>query len=165
MKNAMMIAVLSSALALLGCEKAPDNSSQKESVTPPPSAPVAPVPAPDPGAAMTGSHGGPVVDLGTSRIGSFDVRASRDAGEITPGGEVPVDVWIDGGIGTGVAAVRFWIGTEDARGSLKAKASVEGDKWHTHVEIPSPLPADGKLWVEIEAEGGQKSSGSFLLKE
>lgn len=165
MKNALLLVALPLAIAFFGCDKAQDKPSQKEASSPAASPPV--VSKPDPSADSTGKagHHGPGIELGSSRIGSYDVRASRDAGEITPGGDSPVDVWVDGGVGKGVTAVRFWIGTEDAKGSVKAKADIEDGKWHTHVEVPSPLPADGKLWVEIEAEGGQKSSGSFLLKE
>jgi hypothetical protein len=85
---------------------------------------------------------------------------------VKAGGEAPIDVWVTGG--PKVAAVRFWIGTEDAKGSLKAKAVIENadqpNHWHTHAEIPDPLPAGSKLWVEIEAEGGAKSVISFDLK-
>ena len=65
-------------------------------------------------------------------------------------------------------AVRFWIGTEDAKGSVKAKADIENpaepNRWHTHAEIPNPLPAGCKLWVEIETDTGEKVVGSFDLK-
>ena len=78
-------------------------------------------------------------------------------------GDAPIDVWIDGGVGKGVTAVRFWIGTQDAKGSIKAKAEIEEGKWHTHVEIPSPIAEGANLWVEIEEAGGKKTQGSFGL--
>lgn len=115
-------------------------------------------------------HGGDVVDLGTSTIGEFSVRASRDKGEIKPGGDAPVDAWVTAAEGkpATVSAVRFWIGTEDAKGSVKAKADIEDAKqpnhWHTHVEIPKPLPDGSKLWVEIEAGAGKKAAVAFDLK-
>ncbi|MCG3129893.1 MAG: hypothetical protein FLDDKLPJ_00631 [Phycisphaerae bacterium] len=96
-------------------------------------------------------HGGPVVELGEQDINGLMIRASRDAGELKPGGEAAVDVWIDGGIGSAVA-VRFWIGVADGAGSVKAKAGVEGEHWHHHLEIPDPMPEDAQLWVEIELE-------------
>ena len=43
------------------------------------------------------------------------------------------------------------------------KAEIETDNWHTHAEVPNPLPADSKLWVEIEAEGGAKTLAGFAL--
>lgn len=112
-------------------------------------------------------HGGPVIELGTTTIGAFSVRASRDQGEIKAGGDAPIDVWLTGGDISKVTAVRFWIGTEQGDNFVKAKADIEipsePNHWHTHAEVPSPLPAGSKLWVEIEI-GGQKHVGSFDLK-
>jgi hypothetical protein len=116
-------------------------------------------------------HGeGPAIALGSSTIGGFGVTVTRDAGAITAGKEAAIDATVIPAAagGSKVSAVRFWIGTADAKGSTKAKADIEDPKepnrWHTHVEIPNPMPAGGMLWVEIEAEGGTKSSGSFDLK-
>jgi hypothetical protein len=59
--------------------------------------------------------------------------------------------------------VRFWIGSEDAKGSVKAKAEDEDGHWHTHCEAPSPMPEGSKLWVEIE-KGGDRQVVGFDLK-
>jgi hypothetical protein len=112
-------------------------------------------------APMEDGHSGVVTQLGEQPAGAFTVKASRD-GEIKAGSDAPVDIWVSGG--SPVAAVRFWIGTEDGQGSVKAKAEIEGDHWHTHCDVPSPLPAGAKLWVEVEAESGEKSVCSFELK-
>lgn len=115
------------------------------------------------------SHGahGPTIELGTETIGGYTAHASRDQGQITPGNDAAIDVWLTGGTGK-VIAVRFWIGTEDAAGSVKVKAEIENrdepHHWHTHAEIPSSLPANSKLWVELEVEGQPKAAGSFDLK-
>ena len=113
-----------------------------------------------------GHHGKPI-DLGTATAGVFSLRAARDEGAITPGGDAPIDVWVSGGTAK-VVAVRLWIGTEDAKGSIKARAEIEvptePNHWHTHAEVPDPLPADSKLWVEIEDDQGGKSIASFHLK-
>ena len=165
--------VLTTACMLLGCERQSD--SPKEGGTAPVSKDAdAQLPGKGGGsvkikngaesAKPSGGHSGEVVELGTAAVGPFNVRASRDKGEFRAGGDAPVDVWVDGGVGTGVNAVRFWIGGEDAKGSIKAKAAIEDGKWHTHVEIPSPLPDGSKLWVEIEASDGKKASASFDLK-
>jgi len=106
---------------------------------------------------------GPTVELGSSTIGSFQVKASRD-GEIKAGGELPVDLWLTPSAGVKVGAVRAWIGTQDAKGSMKAKMGLEKDNYHNHVEVPNPLPAGAMLWVEIEDEKGVKTTGSFALK-
>lgn len=109
-----------------------------------------------------------VIELGSRTMGPYSVRAARDEGVITPGKDAPIDVWVDGPSASKVAAVRFWIGTEDAKGSVKARAQIEfpdqPNHWHTHAEIPSPLPAGSHLWVEIEDDNGVKSTGSFELK-
>jgi len=107
-------------------------------------------------------HGhGPTTQLGEVTVEGFTVKASRDGG-LTPGGDTPVAVWVTGG-SSKVNAVRFWIGTQDAKGSMKAKAELETDSWHTHVEVPKPMPTDSKLWVEIDAEGSEKILASFEL--
>lgn len=123
------------------------------------------------GAAKTGGgHGGAVIQLGSSTIGAFAVNATRDEGAIVAGKDAPIDVTVTPAAGSTVKAnaVRFWIGTEDAKGSVKAKADIENpaepNRWHTHAEIPNPIPAGSRLWVEIEDDKGAKSVGSFELK-
>ena len=116
--------------------------------------------------AATGHHGKPI-ELGTATAGAFSLRAARDEGAIKAGGDAPIDVWVTGGTAK-VVGVRFWIGTEDARGSMKAKAEIEfpaePNHWHTHAEIPDPIPAGSKLWVEVEDDKGGRSLASFDLK-
>jgi hypothetical protein len=115
-----------------------------------------------PAAPSTDGHShGAVIELGELESGGFMIRASRD-GDVKAGGDAPIDVWVNGGKAGN--AVRFWIGTEDAKGSIKAKAEVEVDHWHTHVEVPDPMPAGTKLWVEIEGDAGAKTVVSFDLK-
>lgn len=116
-------------------------------------------------AADADDHGhshGPTVQLGEQQVAGFAVRASRD-GAIAGAADAPIDVWITGGSAK-VVSVRFWIGTQDAKGSVKAKAALEKDNWHTHTELPSPMPAQSKLWVEFEVEGGAKHVAGFELK-
>lgn len=106
---------------------------------------------------------GPVVELGSVAVGSFQVKASRDGG-ITAGREAPVDLWVTSGAGAKVGAVRAWIGTQDANGSTKAKMDLEKDNYHNHVEVPKPLPTGSMLWIEIEDDKGVKALGSVDLK-
>lgn len=115
------------------------------------------------------SHSGDVIELGTTSIGRFSAHATRDRGDIVPGKDAPIDVTVTSTDGSAkVSAVRFWIGLEDAKVSVKAKAAIENpaqpDRWHTHAEIPSPLPDGSALWVEIEAADGATSLGKFDLK-
>lgn len=115
-------------------------------------------------------HGGAVIQLGTSTIGPFDVKATRDEGQIVAGKDAPIDVTVTPTAGSTVkaTAVRFWIGSQDGKGSAKAKADIENpaepNRWHTHAEIPNPMPAGSKLWVEIEDDKGTTHTGSFELK-
>jgi len=119
---------------------------------------------------MGAGHGGAVIQLGTAKIGSFDVKATRDEGQIVAGKDAPIDVTVTpaGGSAAKATAVRFWIGGEDGKGSAKAKADIENpaepNRWHTHAEIPNPIPTGSKLWVEIEDDKGVTSVGSFELK-
>jgi hypothetical protein len=108
-------------------------------------------------------HGhGPTTELGTQQAGAFTVKASRD-GDVTPGGELPVDIWVTGGTAQ-VTSVRFWIGIESGKGSVKAKGALEADNWHNHAEVPSPMPEGSKLWISIESSDGTKALVSFDLK-
>lgn len=115
-------------------------------------------------------HGGAVVELGETTVDGMKIKASRDKGEIKAGGDAPIDVWVmtADGTPTTVAAVRFWIGTEDAKGSIKAKSEIEvptePNHWHTHAEVPDPLPPGAKLWVEVEVKPNEKKTASFDLK-
>lgn len=161
---------------LAGCEQTPATppagSGSGNNMKPPaatPEKPAAEKPAegakPNDGA----GHGGAIIELGTTKIGDLTVRASRDKGDIKAGGDAPIDVWLttaDDKPAT-VTAVRFWLGTEDAKGSVKAKADIEDPKqpnhWHTHADVPNPIPSGMKLWVEIESKDGKKV-GSFDLK-
>jgi predicted small lipoprotein YifL len=121
-------------------------------------------------AAPKAGHGGAVIALGEQTIGKFIAKATRDEGQIVAGKDAPIDVTITPAAGatTKAAAVRFWIGTQDAKGSVKAKAEIEDPKdpnrWHVHAEIPNPMPAGSMLWVEIEDDKGGTSVGSFDLK-
>lgn len=114
-------------------------------------------------------HGGAVIALGEQTIGAFTAKATRDEGQIIAGKDAPIDVTITPAAGatTKATAVRFWIGTEDAKGSVKAKADVEDpndpNRWHVHAEIPNPIPEGSMLWVEIESEDGTTSVGRFDL--
>jgi hypothetical protein len=154
------VAALASAVHVAGCGR---GSGPAGSSTAPAAPPVA---SARPGGGAAG-HGGSIIELGTATIGPFAVRASRDQAEITAGGDAPIDVWLTGGDIATVTAVRFWIGTEQGENFVKARADIEipsePNHWHTHAEVPSPLPSGAALWVEIEV-GGKKHAGSFDLR-
>ncbi len=118
----------------------------------------------------TAGHGGPVIQLGSTTIGSFNVMATRDEGFIVAGKDAPIDVTVTQSTDSTAkaVAVRFWIGTKDGIGSVKAKADIENpsepNRWHTHADVPNPIPSGSQLWVEIETESNKKVTGSFDLK-
>ncbi len=149
------------ALPLGGCEQKaqpPTPAKADASAT----KPAAAMPAGTSAGHDDGHHHGETTQLGEQTAGGFTIKASRD-GDITPGTDAAIDVWVTGGTAK-VTAVRFWIGAQDGKGSVKAKADIENDHWHTHAEIPSPLPTGSKLWVEVEADGGSKVVVGFELK-
>src|SRR5687768_5745468 len=99
--------------------------------------------------------------LGEKTVGALKLVATTDA-PVKPGGEGAFDVVITGGK---PKAVRFWVGTETAEGSVKAKADEETtDNWHTHAEVPNPLPPGSKFWVEVEPPTGDTFKTSFDLR-
>jgi hypothetical protein len=111
------------------------------------------------------SDHGPTTDLGSQTVDGWTVRATRS--EVAAGKEVGVDVWVTHE-STKLSAVRIWIGSEDAAGSIKALANPENQSEpahrHAHAEAPAPLAEGSKLWVEWEDEAGGKHVISFDLK-
>lgn len=165
MLAALTLAPLTAMSTLSGCEeKKPAATTAKADDHGHDHGPNGEHAAPKPG------HGGAVIALGEQTIGSFAAKATRDEGQIVAGKDAPIDVTVTptGDATTKAVAVRFWIGTQDAKGSVKAKAEIEDPKdpnrWHVHAEVPNPLPTGSKLWVEIEEASGAVSAGSFDLK-
>lgn len=181
MKQFLTPVVVACTLALVsGCDKKPAASPQTPgTAAPAPASGAATKTAQDHGhehspasehKESSAGHGGAVIQLGTSKIGTFDVKVTRDQGQIAAGKDAPIDATVTPAAGSTAKAiaVRFWIGTEDGKGSVKAKAEIEDPKdpnrWHTHTEIPNPIPAASKLWVEVEDDKGVKVAASFDLK-
>ena len=119
---------------------------------------------PAPGAPKAGGDGqqhGAMADLGFTQIGEFPVKAKRS--KIEPGVEVEIDLEFPAGKAL-PPIVRGWIGTQDGVGSVKATFGAEGERgMHAHLDVPKPLPAGSKLWVEIEPAGAAKVAGAFNL--
>lgn len=145
-------------MAVVGCERQPAATQTK-----------APAPAAKGGHGHEHDHDhdhgdghshGATTQLGEQVVEGLTVKASRD-GDLKAGGDAAVDIRISGG---SVAAVRFWIGTQDAAGSVKARAELEKDVWHSHLEVPNPIPEGGRLWVQVEKQGGGEVLVSFDLK-
>ena len=102
------------------------------------------------------------IPIGETTQAGMKLVATQDA-PVKPGGDGAFDVVITGGK---PKAVRFWVGTEDGKGSVKAKAEEETpDNWHTHAEVPDPLPPGSKFWVEVEPQTGGPFKAAFDLKQ
>jgi hypothetical protein len=130
--------------------------------------PAPPTKPATPQAASSASKDHKLIDLGVGTADSFTVKATRDEGPIKPGGDAPIEATVTGGAKK-PAKVRFWVGLEDAKASIKASAEIENatkapNTWHTHAQVPDPIPAGSRIWVEIEDDAGAKSRVSFDLK-
>lgn len=90
------------------------------------------------------------------KIGPYDVQAMFEE-EIEDG---HFNIAIDGGE---VKGVRIWVGPEDAEGVMVVKTEIENHYNHGHVEVTSPIPAEAKLWIEIEAPSGETFKGGTPL--
>jgi len=98
----------------------------------------------------------PMTDLAPLKIGDYDVQPMYEE-ELKDG---HFNIKIAGGE---VAAVREWVGPEDADGVVVVKTEIENDYHHGHVEMPDPIPADARLWIEIETPDGTRLKGSTPL--
>jgi len=108
------------------------------------------------------AHGhGAAVELGTATIGAWTVEAER-LGEIVAGKEAVIELKL-APAQPAPAIARAWIGSENGRGSVKAKLEAEDSGFHGHLEVPEPLPADAKLWVSLQDAAGATTTGSFAL--
>src|SRR5215207_3923869 len=105
MKNFITSAVVGLALIGVGCKEETSQSPQATA----PAAPASPA-----GAAAQASAPHGRMPLGETTVGGLKVVATQDA-PAKPGGEGAFDVVITGGK---PKAVRFWVGTEDAKGSV-----------------------------------------------
>ncbi len=107
---------------------------------------------------------GPEHELGTVDIGGFKVAVSQ-MGDVKPGGEGDFHVKVTGGTGK-VTALRAWVGAQDGKGSSKVTAKMEGEgSFDAEMDVPDPIPASGKVWLELELEGGKKAQGSIDFKK
>lgn len=99
----------------------------------------------------------PMTNMPSLKIGPYSVQPMFE--EVIENGHYNIKI-----TGGDVAAVRIWVGPEDASGVMVVKTEIENDYNHGHVEVPKPIPADARLWIEIETPGGEKLKGSTPLK-
>lgn len=142
-----MLTVCCTAGMLSACGGAPSAPA------PAPEAPAQPVTAP---AAEMDYDPAAMRNFAAVTIGPYDVQPMYE--EEVESGHYNIKV-----ANGEVKAVRLWVGPEDASGVMVAKAETEYDYYHGHVEMPNPIPADARLWIEIEAPDGTTHKGSVTL--
>jgi hypothetical protein len=148
MKSPLLFRSLGIVLLLTACMREP-TSTPPAGGNPPPATPT------------MGEHG-EEHPLGTLTIGAHTFELIQ-AGKIVAGDEGAIDLRFAAGKPL-PGTVRAWVGVESAQGSMKAKLGKEGDRAiHGHIEVPKPLPAGSKIWIEIE-ENGQTQRGSAAWK-
>jgi hypothetical protein len=158
MKNIVFCALIGTAALVAGCgDEASTPTAGGTANTPAQSS--EPTAAPSTAAAAPHNR----IRIGEKTVGSLKLVATMDAPvKAAGGGEGAFDVVITGGK---PKAVRFWVGSQDAKGSVKAKAEEETtDNWHAHAEVPSPLPPNSRFWVEVEPPTGETFVESFDLR-
>jgi hypothetical protein len=139
--------------AFSGCGQAkPDAQPTESSVTPP-----APQPELAPEVKEQFSENGDQTQLAPIAMDPFTVDALH-IGEVAKG---HFNLYVKGGE---PAIVRAWIGDEAATDVFIARAEFEVDHHCAHIEVPDPIPADAKLWVEIETEDGTSLKGSTEIQ-
>jgi hypothetical protein len=112
-------------------------------------------------ARLDDDHDHKQTSLGKTMIGPYEVEALLD-GKVEAGKETEFELKLHKG-SPEPKAIRAWIGIESGRGSVKAKSHKHGDEISIHCEAPDPIPADAKLWIELETEQG-KEKGSLPIK-
>ncbi len=142
MKNFLMIA--GGLFFVVGCGSPPE-------ATPTPPSETAAAPA------TSAEKSIPMTNLASLRIGPYDVQPMYE--EKLEDGHFNIRI-----TGGEVAAVREWVGPEDASGVVVVKTEIENDYHHGHVEMPNPIPSDALLWIEIETPAGERFKGSVPLR-
>jgi hypothetical protein len=107
---------------------------------------------------------GSTTAIGTVTIGAFTVAAAG-TGAMAMGKDWYIELKLTP-TQPAAKAIRIWVGAENARGSVKAKAALEHaatGEYSAHVEIPAPMPADARLWIALETADGQPTKGSIAI--
>jgi hypothetical protein len=108
-----------------------------------------------------GEHAPSKGELGKVTVSGFTFTVMQTS-TLTPGKEADFALVMSGE--GEPKAVRLWIGKESGEGSVKVKTHKHGSKMEAHVEVPSPLPDDAKLWIEVETAEGRKAASVDLKR-
>ncbi|MBL7648422.1 MAG: hypothetical protein JNK74_19760 [Candidatus Hydrogenedentes bacterium] len=142
MKNSSM--VIAAMVLMAGCGASPEPEAGN-------------TPQPETAAPTATPTAIPMTELASVTIGPYTVQPMFE--EKLEDGHFNIKV-----SGGEVAAIREWVGSEDASGVVVVKTEIENDYHHGHVEMPSPIPADARLWIEIETPAGDRLKGSVPLR-
>lgn len=140
--------------ALMGCDKGAPAAQTPETAV---EAPVAEAAVARPETDGAFAEAGAQTELIPITLGPFTIK-SLHVGELALG---HFNLYIEGGE---PAVVRAWVGDEAATKVLVTKAEFEVDHHCAHIEVPNPLPADAKLWVELETAEGTRLKGSTSVQ-
>ncbi len=146
---------VSLASGLAGCsatESSPEAPTPKEEMASAPAESAAPV-ATEAAPVDPYSENGDETNLAPITLEPFTVKALH-IGELSVG---HFNLYVEGGE---PAVVRAWVGDEKASDVMVTKAEFEVDHHCAHIEVPSPLPEDARLWVELETADGKRMKGS-----
>lgn len=109
-----------------------------------------------------GHDHGAATPLGSVGIGEAKIILAA-AGVPKAGGEWHVACAVEPA-SAAPKAIRLWVGLENGRGSTKAKAdAIHAGQYQAHVSVPTPLPAESKLWVSLEKADGTQVKASVAL--
>jgi len=100
--------------------------------------------------------------LGDVTVAGYTFTVTQTSA-ITPGKEADITLVQTAGTGE-PKAVRIWIGNESGEGSVKVRTHKHGSKMEAHVEVPDPLAADAKLWVEVETADAKQASSVAIKR-
>ena len=65
--------------------------------------------------------------------------------------------------GPATDTLRFWIGDDSGKGSVKARANLHDGHFHVHVMVPAEIPAGAALWIEAMTADGERQRTSLPL--
>jgi hypothetical protein len=116
----------------------------------------APAPSPAPTPAAVDSPP-PMRNMPGIKIGDYDVQPMFE--EDMENGHY--NIRIGGG---DVKAVRAWVGVEGGSDTMVVKAELEYDYYHSHHEVPFPIPPGTRFWIELESMTGEVIKGSTEIK-
>ena len=114
-------------------------------------------------AAFAFGCGTPSTALGSTTIGGTELMVAQE-GTGAAGSTTRFVIKPTGGRGT-IQTVEAWVGIENAEGSTRATASydpADGD-FDADVTVPSPRPANSRVWIRVQFAGSMTNVGSVAL--